>query len=69
MKKAALETKDLLNPSETIEHFGLSARKFYKMLNDDTAKNFLVMYGSRKLIIRTAFEKYLSAHADLRRCR
>jgi hypothetical protein len=28
-----------------------------------------VMYGSRKLIIRTEFEKYLIDHQKLRRCR
>ena len=69
MKKAALESKDLLNPKETIEHFGLSARKFYRMMRENTDKDFLVMFRSRKLIIRTAFEKYLLAHPELRRCR
>lgn len=69
MKKAALESKDLLNPSETIKHFDLSARRFYKLLGEKANNDFIVFYGSRKLIIRTAFEQYLLAHPELRRCR
>ena len=30
-------------------------------------KNFLVFYKERKMIIRTAFAKYLEVHPDLRR--
>lgn len=69
MKRAALESKDLLNPSEAIEHFCLSARKFYKLLGGNVENDFIVFYGSRKLIIRTAFEQYLLSHPELRRCR
>ena len=69
MKKATPESKDILNPTETIEYFGLSRRKFYSLLKDKTKYSFIVLYGSRKLIIKTAFEKYLRAHPELRRCR
>ncbi|MCM1329168.1 MAG: DNA-binding protein [Ruminococcus sp.] len=69
MKRAALESKDLLNPSEAIKHFGLSARKFYKLLDGNVENDFIVFYGKRRLIIRSAFEKYLQGHHELRRCR
>ena len=34
MKKATPESKDILNPTETIEYFGLSRRKFYSLLSE-----------------------------------
>ena len=58
MKRAPLNEKNYLNPQETIELFGLSRRKFYALLKEQP-HDFVVMYGSRKLIIRTEFEKYL----------
>ena len=69
MQKADPKTKDLLNAAETISCFDLSRRKFYKMMSEKSDKSFVVMYGSRKLIIRTEFEKYLLDHPELRRCR
>ena len=39
MKKATPESKDILNPTETIEYFGLSRRKFYSLLSEK--KNFV----------------------------
>lgn len=69
MKKATLESKDLLNPSEAIEHFKLSRRKFYALLKEKAENDFIVLYGQRHLIIRTAFERYLQQHPELRRCR
>ena len=69
MKKATPESKDMLNPTETIEYFGLSRRKFYSLLSEKKKHSFIVLYGSRKLIIKVAFEKYLKAHPELRRCR
>ena len=69
MKKATPESKSILNPTEAIEYFGLSRRKFYSLLNEKTKHGFIVLYGSRKLIIKAGFEKYLKAHPELRRCR
>ena len=60
MQRATAEKKDLLNLSETIEYFNLSQRKVH---------DFIVFYGSRRLIIRTAFERYILKHPELRRCR
>ena len=68
MQKADPKTKDLLNAAETISCFDLRARRFYKMMKEDSDKSFVVMYGTRKLIIRTEFEKYLLEHPELRRC-
>jgi len=60
MQRATAEKKDLLNLSETIEYFNL---------REKTVHDFIVFYGSRRLIIRTAFEKYILKHPELRRCR
>lgn len=59
MKKPILERKDLLNPEETIQLFNLSRRKFYRLLKNEKELKFTALYGNRKLIIRTEFEKYL----------
>lgn len=69
MQKVTAENKDLLNPSETIEYFKLSRRKFYALIREKPDNDFIVLYGSRRLIIRTAFEKYLLKHPEFRRCR
>ena len=67
MAKPNLGEKDILNPSEAIEHFVLSRRKFYDLLKNTDGEDFLAYYGERKLIIRVAFEKYLLHHPELRR--
>ena len=67
MAKPNLAEKDILNPSEAIEYFVLSRRKFYDLLKNTDGEDFLAYYGERKLIIRVAFEKYLLHHPELRR--
>ena len=67
MAKPNLGEKDILNPSEAIEYFVLSRRKFYDLLKITDGEDFLAYYGERKLIIRVAFEKYLLHHPELRR--
>lgn len=59
MKKPILEQKDFLNPEETIRLFNLSRRKFYRFLKNEKGVEFTALYGNRKLIIQTEFEKYL----------
>lgn len=66
MSKPILEEKDILNPNEAIELFVLSRRKFYKLLKENRKLGFLAMYGSRKLIIRSEFQKYLVEHPELK---
>ena len=56
MAKPNLGEKDILNPSEAIEYFVLSRRKFYDLLKNTDGEDFLAYYGERKLIIRVAFE-------------
>ena len=63
MARPSLAEKDILNPSEAIEHFVLSRRKFYDLLNNTDGE----YYGERKLILRVAFERYLRNHPELRR--
>ncbi len=67
MKKPSAEQKDILNQEEAIVYFGLSRRKFYKLLKEGKDTPFMAMYGSRRLIIRTEFAKYLEKHPELRR--
>ena len=67
MARPSLAEKDILNPSEAIEYFVLSRRKFYDLLNDTDGEEFLAYYGERKLILRVAFERYLHNHPELRR--
>ena len=67
MARPDLAEKDILNPSETIEYFVLSRRKFYDLLNNTDGEDFLAYYGERKLILRVAFERYLRNHPELRR--
>lgn len=67
MKRPTAEQKDILNQEEAIVYFGLSRRKFYKLLKERKNIPFMAMYGSRRLIIRTEFEKYLEKHPELRR--
>ena len=67
MARPSLAEKDILNPSETIEYFVLSRRKFYDLLSNTDGEDFLAYYGERKLILRVAFERYLHNHPKLRR--
>lgn len=67
MARPDLAEKDILNPSEAIEYFVLSRRKFYDLLNNTDGEDFLAYYGERKLILRVAFERYLRNHPELRR--
>lgn len=67
MKRPSAEQKDILNQEEAIVYFGLSRRKFYKLLKEGKNTPFMAMYGSRRLIIRTEFAKYLEKHPELRR--
>ena len=66
MRKPALAEKDFLNPEETIELFSLSRRKFYRLIKEEKQLGFMALYGSRKLIIRGAFEKYLEANPEIK---
>ena len=67
MAKPNLAEKDILNPSEAIDYFVLSRRKFHDLLQNTDGEDFLAYYGERKLILRVAFEKYLLNHPELRR--
>ena len=66
-KGSALWQDQILYPSEAIEYFVLSRRKFYDLLNNTDGEDFLAYYGERKLILRVAFERYLRNHPELRR--
>ena len=59
MKKPALGDKDVFNPSEAAEFYGLSRRKFFRFLNEATGLPFIAMYNTRTLILRAEFEAFL----------
>lgn len=67
MRKPTADEKDILNQEEAIVHFELSRRKFFKLLKGGKNLPFMAMYGSRRLIIRAEFAKYLEKHPELRR--
>ena len=66
MKKPALSEKDFLNPVEAIEMYGLSRRRFYRLLKEKKRNCFTALYGSRRLVIRKEFEKYLDENPEER---
>lgn len=66
MQRPNLERKELLNPREAIEFFGLSGRKFYALLKQESLF-FMVYYRDRKLIIKNEFANYLLFHPELRK--
>lgn len=58
MNKPLLEDKDFLTVIETTELFGLSRRKMFRLVKEPKLP-FMAMYGTRKLIIKDEFIKYL----------
>ena len=58
MSKPSLEDKDFLTVIETAEYFGLSRRKLFRLAEEKNLP-FMAMYGTRKLIIKDEFIKYL----------
>ena len=66
MRKPILAEKDFLNPEEAIELFNLSRRKFYRLIKEEKQLGFIALYGSRRLVIRKEFEKYLDGNPEER---
>ena len=64
MKKPALGDKDVFNPSEAAEFYGLSRRKFFRFLHEAMSLPFIAMYNSRTFIIRAEFETFLRLHPE-----
>lgn len=64
MKKPDLNEKELLNPGEAAACFGLSRRRFFRMLDSEKSLPFVAMYRKRKLIIRTELEEYFRLHPE-----
>ena len=62
MRRPRIEEKETLTVEEAISLFGLSRRKFWKLMNGMDTIPFLAMYGSRRLIIRSELELWLKNH-------
>lgn len=58
MRKPSLEEKDFLTVSETAELYSLSRRKLFRLAKEEGLP-FMAMYGTRKLVIKDEFVKYL----------
>jgi len=58
MSRPSLADKDFLTVIETAEYFGLSRRKLFRLAKEKNLP-FMAMYGTRKLIIKDEFIKYL----------
>ena len=65
MKKPPLEEKDTLGVEEAIPLYGMSRRKFYRLM-ESPGLPFLAAYGKRKIIIRQELEAYLQSRPDLK---
>ena len=65
MKNPSPGVKDIITPTEAIDYFVLSRRKFYDLLKLDKQKDFLVFYKERKMIIRTKFEKFIDESSEI----
>ena len=66
MKKPVLKDKDTFNPGEAAAFYGLSRRKFFRLLESGDRLPFLAFYKERKLIIRSEFDKYLKSNPEVR---
>lgn len=66
MKKPYLSEKAYLNIQETIEFFGLSARKFSRFLKSEKCSGFLAFYHKRPLILREVFEEFLEENPKIK---
>ena len=62
MRRPRIEEKETLTVEEAISLFGLSRRKFWKLMKNMDTIPFLAMYGSRRLIIRSELKLWLKNH-------
>jgi len=63
MRTPAAE-KSILNPEEAIQLYDLSRRKFRRLISRKKRMPFVALYNTRRLIIRSEFEKYLADHPE-----
>ena len=66
LRRPKLEEKDLFNPEEAVEFYRLSRRKFIQLLNSDERLPFIALYRTRKLIIRSEYERYMDEHPEVK---
>lgn len=64
--KNKVEEKEFMNQDEAAAFYSLSRRRFFRLLKEDAASEFLAYYGQRKLIIRSEFEKYLRNNPEVK---
>ena len=51
---------------EAVQYFGFSRRKFFGLLRDGKFKKYTALYGRRRLILRSEFEKYLEENPEVK---
>ena len=64
MKKPILAEKETLTTEEAIRLFGLSRRRFKRLMEEKGSLPFMAAYGTRRLIIRAELERWLTAHPE-----
>lgn len=65
MRNVQPEEKDYLTPLEAVGYWNFSKNKFYNYINSGTY-SFVVLYRSRKLILRVEFDNYLSLNPEIK---
>ena len=65
--KTKAKDKEILTVEETIEHYGLSRRKFRTLLQQGSNTFTVRYYNGRTLVLKPQFEDYLDKHPEVRR--
>ena len=60
-KKVPLWERYALTINQATEYFGIGDRKLRKLIEDNEGADFILMNGSKALIKRELFEKFLNA--------
>ena len=65
LRKVQLEHKSIFNTEEAVTFYGLSRRKFKRLLEGDEELPFIAYFRKRKLIVRDEFETYMTENPDI----
>ena len=65
LRKGQLAHKSICNTEEAVTFYGLSRRKFKKLLEGDEELPFIAYFRKRKLIVRDEFETYMTENPDI----
>ena len=63
--RARLQEKEVFNPEEVCIFYGLSRKKFRRFLETSVDLPFTAFFKTRKIIIRSEFEKYMGENPEI----